>query len=162
MDEHEHDERAGEPGRAPATRAPGAPAGRAAPAGSPPSFGKRRLLLGREAEAAAAAYLRARGWRMLGQNVRVGRGELDLIARRGGVLAFVEVKARRSARCGAPEDAVSPRKRRQIARLAELWLAARPWAMRGVDDVRFDIIAVDAAERPAVVRHLPAAFTCDG
>jgi putative endonuclease len=99
---------------------------------------------------------------MLGQNVRIGRGELDLIARRGGVLAFVEVKARRSARCGAPEDAVSPRKRRQIARLAELWLAARPWAMRGVDEVRFDIIAVDAAERPAVVRHLPAAFTCDG
>jgi len=133
-----------------------------APAGAPPSFGARRLRFGREAEEAAAAYLRARGWRLLGQNVRVGRGELDLIVRRGAVLAFVEVKARRSRRCGAPEDAVSPRKRRQVARLAELWLAARPWALRGVGEVRFDVVAVDALRRPAVVRHLPAAFTCDG
>lgn len=99
---------------------------------------------------------------MLGRNVRVGRGELDLIARRGTVLAFVEVKARRSATCGAPEDAVDARKRRRVARLAELWLAARPWALRGVSDVRFDVVAVDAAVRPPSVRHLPGAFTVDG
>jgi putative endonuclease len=135
---------------------------RPAASGAPPSFGARRLLVGRQAEEAAAAYLRAQGWRVVGQNVRIGRGEIDLIARRRGVLAFVEVKARRSATCGAPEDAVSPRKRRQIARLVELWLAARPWALRGVDEVRFDIVAVDAGRRPALVRHLPAAFTCDG
>jgi len=135
----------------------GAPAG---PASS--TYGERRLRFGREAEEAAAAYLRARGWRLLGQNVRIGRGELDLIVRRGPVLAFVEVKARRSARCGAPEDAVSWHKRRQVARLAELWMAARPWALRGVGEVRFDIVAVDAAPLPPAVRHLPAAFTCDG
>ncbi|MEE4274299.1 MAG: YraN family protein [Thermoleophilia bacterium] len=134
----------------------------AAPGGVPPSYGERRLRFGREAEAAAAAYLQARGWRLLGQNVRIGRGELDLIVRRGPVLAFVEVKARRSARCGAPEDAVSWHKRRQVARLAELWMAARPWALRGVGEVRFDIVAVDAAPLPPAVRHLPAAFTCDG
>ncbi len=133
-----------------------------APGGASASYGQRRLRFGREAEEAAAAYLRARGWRLLGHNVRVGRGELDLIVRRGPVLAFVEVKARRSARCGAPEDAVSWRKRRQVARLAELWMASRPWALRGVGEVRFDIVAVDAAPLPAAVRHLPAAFTCDG
>ena len=99
---------------------------------------------------------------LLGRNVRVGRGELDLIARRGGVLAFVEVKARRTTTFGAPEDAVDPRKRRQVARLAELWLGARPWALRGVSDVRFDVVAVDATTRPPTVRHLPAAFTLDG
>jgi putative endonuclease len=121
-----------------------------------------RQHLGRASEAAAASYLVKDGWTLLGRNVRVGRGELDLIARRGTVLAFVEVKARRSAACGAPEDAVDGRKRRQVARLAELWLAARPWALRGVSDVRFDIVAVDAATRPPAVRHLQGAFTLDG
>lgn len=99
---------------------------------------------------------------MLGRNVRVGRGELDLIVRRAGVLAFVEVKARRTATFGAPEDAVDARKRRQVARLAELWLGVRPWVLRGVEDVRFDVVAVDASTRPPAVRHLPAAFTLDG
>lgn len=121
-----------------------------------------RQRFGRAAEDLAAAHLSARGWRIVGRNIRVGRGELDLIVRRGRVLAFVEVKARRSAACGAPEDAVSARKRRQIARLAELWLAARPWALKGVDDVRFDVVAVDGAVSPPLVRHLAAAFTGDG
>ena len=120
-----------------------------------------RQQLGRAAEEAAARYLQARGWRVLDRNVRIGRGELDLIARRGPVLAFVEVKARRSGAAGAPEDAVTPRKRRQVARLAGLWLAVRPWALTGVTDVRFDIVAVDAASLPVSVRHLPAAFTTD-
>ena len=102
------------------------------------------------------------GWTVLGRNVRIGRGELDLIVRRGDVLAFVEVKARHTESFGAPEDAVDARKRRQVARLAELWLAARPWALRGVSDVRFDIVAVDASSRPPAVRHLPGAFTLDG
>jgi putative endonuclease len=120
-----------------------------------------RQQFGRAAEEAAARYLQRRGWHVLDRNVRIGRGELDLIARRGPVLAFVEVKARRSASAGAPEDAVTPRKRRQIARLAGLWLALRPWALNGVTDVRFDIVAVDAGATPASVRHLPAAFTGD-
>jgi len=107
-------------------------------------------------------YLLRQGWTLLGRNVRIGRGELDVVVRRGDVLAFVEVKARRSAACGAPEDAVDGRKRRQVARLAELWLAARPWALRGVSDVRFDVIAVDAVASPPEVRHLEAAFTLDG
>ena len=120
-----------------------------------------RQQFGRAAEEAAARYLTQSGWRLLGRNVRIGRGELDIVARRGPVLAFVEVKARRTHTCGAPEDAVSPLKRRQIARLAELWLAARPWAMNGVDDVRFDIIAVDSTAFLSTIRHLSAAFTSD-
>ena len=109
-----------------------------------------RQLFGRAAEEAAARYLIHDGWRLLGRNVRIGRGELDIVARRGPVLAFVEVKARRTRTCGAPEDAVGAAKRRQIARLAELWLAARPWALTGVDEVRFDIVAVDSAAFPAL------------
>jgi putative endonuclease len=121
-----------------------------------------RQQFGRAAEAAAAQQLTRDGWTVLGRNVRVGRGELDLIVRRGDVLAFVEVKARRSTAFGAPEDAVDARKCRRVARLAELWLAARPWALRGVSDVRFDIVAVDASKRPPAIRHLPGAFTVDG
>jgi putative endonuclease len=118
-----------------------------------------RQRFGRAAEEAAAHYFISHGWLVLGRNVRIGRGELDLIVRRAGVLAFVEVKARRSVVCGSPEDAVGPRKQRQIARLAGIWLAARPWALTGIDDVRYDIVAVDATLSPAAVRHLPAAFT---
>lgn len=128
---------------------------------APVRRGVANARLGRAAEEAAARYLEARGWRILGRNVRVGRGELDLIVRRGPVLAFVEVKARRTRRCGTPEDAVDRAKQRQVARLAELWLAARPWAMGGVRDVRFDIVAVDLTSYPAAVRHLAAAFTQD-
>jgi putative endonuclease len=118
--------------------------------------------LGRAAEAAAARHLVRAGWSIIGRNVRIGRGELDLIARRDAILAFVEVKARRTAAYGTPEDAVDARKRRQVARLAELWLAVRPWALRGVSDVRFDVVAIDASAQPPVVRHLPGAFTLDG
>ena len=121
-----------------------------------------RQQFGRAAEEAAAQYLLHRGWTLLGRNVRIGRGELDLIVRRADVLAFVEVKARRTAEYGTPEDAVDARKRRKVARLAELWLSVRPWALRGVNDVRFDVVAVDAAVCPPVVRHLAGAFTLDG
>jgi putative endonuclease len=121
-----------------------------------------RQLYGRAAEEAAAHYLTHDGWRLLGRNVRIGRGELDIVARRGPVLAFVEVKARRTQTCGAPEDGVGAAKRRQVARLAELWLAARPWALKGIDEVRFDIVAVDSTVFPSAIRHLPAAFTLGG
>jgi putative endonuclease len=126
-----------------------------------PSYGERRLRFARTGEDAAARYLAGRGWRILGRNVRVGRGELDLVVRRGAVLAFVEVKARRSGACGTPEDAVTRHKRRQVARLAELWMAVRPWALRGVDEVRFDIVAVDSTRPSVEIRHLPAAFEAD-
>jgi putative endonuclease len=122
----------------------------------PPERPSRRL--GRRAEALAVAFLQQACYRIVALNQRVGRGEIDIIARRADVLAFVEVKGRRTRSCGAPEDAVTPRKQRQVARLASLWMASHPRALDGVREVRFDIIAVDAGRHPAVVRHLPAAF----
>jgi putative endonuclease len=121
-----------------------------------------RQRLGTGAERAAADYLVARGYSVLAVNQRVGRGELDIIARRGPILVFAEVKARRSSVCGAPEDAVTPRKRRQVARLAELWLAARPRLLAGVQEIRFDVLAVDFTSTPAQIRHLRAAFDAAG
>jgi putative endonuclease len=113
---------------------------------------------GRAAERLAVVYLQQQAYRIIAVNQRVGRGELDIIARRGAVLAFIEVKARRTGTCGTPEDAVTPRKRRQIARLAALWLGSHPRSLAGVSDVRFDIIAVDALTRPPRIPHLRAAF----
>ncbi len=113
---------------------------------------------GRAAERLAVRFLQEQAYRIVAVNQRVGRGEIDIIARRGAVLAFIEVKARRTRTCGAPEDAVTPRKCRQVARLAALWLGSHPRALAGVSDVRFDIIAIDAQQRPPRVRHLQAAF----
>jgi len=113
---------------------------------------------GRLAERLAVFYLQQQAYRIIAVNQRVGRGELDIIARKAGVLAFVEVKARRTRTCGTPEDAVTMQKRRQIARLAALWIGSHPRLLQGVTDVRFDIIAVDAVQRPPRVRHLRAAF----
>ncbi len=117
-----------------------------------------RQRFGRAAEQAAAAHLEREGYHILARNARVGRGEIDIVARRGRVLAFVEVKARRSAACGTPEEAVTPWKQHQIARLATLWLAGRPGLERAVTEIRFDVVAVDLAARPPGVRHLRAAF----
>jgi putative endonuclease len=113
---------------------------------------------GRVAERLAVAFLEEQAYCIVAVNQRVGRGEIDIIARKGTVLAFVEVKARRTRTCGAPEDAVTPRKQRQIARLATLWLGSHPHRLQGVTDVRFDIVAVDALARPPRIRHLRAAF----
>ena len=62
-----------------------------------------RQRFGRAAEAQAQAYLVRRGYSLLAVNQRVGRGEIDIIARHGRALVFMEVKARRSSACGAPK-----------------------------------------------------------
>ncbi|RIL00043.1 MAG: YraN family protein [Proteobacteria bacterium] len=115
-----------------------------------------RRALGAEGEARAAAHLVARGYRILARNVRAGRVEIDLVAARGALVAFVEVKTRRSRVAGLPEEAVDFRKRERLAHGAAAWLAEQRsrWAR-----VRFDVVA---CERDAgggwSIRHLENAF----
>jgi len=118
--------------------------------------GDPRVPLGREGETRAAAYLHARGYRILARNERCDGVEIDLIAARGRTLAFVEVKTRRSRTAGAPEDAVDARKRARLVRGASAWLHAhRPRATR----VRFDVIACEVdREEQWSIRHWPGAF----
>lgn len=94
---------------------------------------------GRSSEALAAWLLRLKLYRILGRRVRTHAGEIDLVARSpGGVLCFVEVKARRDARNAV--DAVAPRQRARIERAASLFVAGKPnVARRGM---RFDIVTV--------------------
>ena len=105
---------------------------------------------GRLAETVAAWRLRLVGYRVVGRNVRVAGREVDLVARRGGLLVVCEVKARRSLQYGTPLDAVGPDKQRRLREAGEMLLERDPT----LDEVRFDVIAVTGTS----VRHLRAAF----
>ena len=106
---------------------------------------------GRQAERRAAAALAAEGWAVLGQRVRTPAGELDLVAERAGLLAFVEVKARATLTDAA--FALGAAQRARLLRAAEWWMGANP--AHGAAGVRFDVMLVDGAGR---VRRIVDAF----
>ena len=115
-----------------------------------------RKAFGQEAEATAERYLRRKGYRILGRNVRFAGGELDLVAETGGRVIFVEVKARRSEAHGGVVHAVDARKQAKLAQLAGQFLAQRRWSDRLC---RFDVILCGSQEgAPAVLSHLENAF----
>ena len=92
------------------------------------------------AERRAAWHYRLRGWTILGANVWAGGNELDLIARRGRRLRFVEVKEKRGPGWGDPLEMVTAEKQRRVRRAAAAWLAAHP-ELGGLA-VGFDVVAV--------------------
>lgn len=94
---------------------------------------------GERAERLAAELLQADGYRILEQRFRVHRHDVDLVARRGSVVVFVEVKARASDAFGSGPEAVTPRKQRELVRAASAWLQRHG---RPEDVARFDVITV--------------------
>ena len=118
-----------------------------------------RRALGARGEALAARHLEAHGYRILARNPRAGGVELDLVARRGPTVVFVEVKTRRSDRFGAPELAVDAAKRARLVRGAQAWLAEQRVRARRI---RFDVIAIAwPAQGSVSLEHLEAAFDAD-
>lgn len=112
---------------------------------------RRAERRGRLSETLCCWHLRLRGWRILARDWRCPAGELDIVARRGGVVAVIEVKSRRNAESAA--EALGFRQRRRIARATEAFLATRPdLAMRAL---RFDVMLVAGLRLP---RHLPGAW----
>ncbi len=107
--------------------------------------------VGISAESRAAAFLVAKGFRILARRWRSPLGEIDIVARRRQLLVFVEVKAR--ATIDEAAEAVNERQRRRIAAAAEVWLAANP--DKKIIDIRFDAILVAPGKIPC---HVPAAF----
>jgi putative endonuclease len=99
-----------------------------------------RQWLGREGEVRAARFLETRGYRIVARNVRADRVEIDLIARRGGLLIFVEVKSRRASEHGHAAEAVDERKQRRLRRGAHAWLASNPIEARRTHTRRFDVV----------------------
>jgi putative endonuclease len=98
-----------------------------------------RQLRGLEGERLALAYLTSAGWSVEAHRWKMGRHDIDLIVRRGGIVAFVEVKSRRGASCGSPFEAIPRKKQSIIGRVAALW--ALRFGRRG-DTYRFDAVAV--------------------
>jgi putative endonuclease len=105
----------------------------------PSGAGGAPMALGRAGEDLAAEWYAARGYDVVSRNWRVAGGELDLVARRGRVVVFVEVKARTNDRFGAPVEAVVATKQARLRRLAAAWL--REHGGRGLR-ARFDVVSV--------------------
>ena len=106
---------------------------------------------GLSAESRAAAYLMAKGYRVLAKRFRTPQGEIDLVARKRNLVAFVEVKARASLDEAA--YAVTPRQQARIIAAAQAWLMAHP--EHAEFELRFDAVLIAPRRLP---RHLLAAF----
>ena len=110
---------------------------------------------GAQGEVAARAFLEKKGARILEMNWRRPTGEIDIIARQGRTLLFVEVKRRATLRYGRPAEAVDRAKQGHILRTAALYLQEN-----GLEDspVRFDVVEV----LPGEIRHIEGAFDATG
>lgn len=106
---------------------------------------------GLSAESRAAAYLMAKGYRILAKRFRTPHGEIDLVAKRRNLIAFVEVKARASLDEAA--YAVTPRQKARIIDAAQAWLVAHP--EHAEFEMRFDAMLIAPRHLP---RHVIAAF----
>jgi putative endonuclease len=121
-----------------------------------------RQRTGQIAEQLVAERLQAAGWEILERNARTRHGELDIVARDGRTLVFVEVKAGRQGADFGPERpilAIDFRKQLKVRRLATAWMAERR-NLPPYDEIRFDAVGVtlDRAGRPTDVEHIPSAF----
>lgn len=103
---------------------------------------------GREGEAEAAMFLTQQGWRVVAERVKTKAGEIDLIARRPGLIAFVEVKWR--ARAASLGDAIDERRLRRVAAAVEIvW---QDYATDG-EDIRIDVILLAPGRKPTHIEN---------
>ena len=117
-----------------------------------------RQSLGRLGEDLACCELVRRGYAILDRRYRTRVGELDIVARDGETVVFVEVKARGSARCGTPAEAVTAVKRRKLALMAADYLVRRRLERA---PCRFDVVAVEVGPAAPAVTVYQSAFTVD-
>jgi putative endonuclease len=110
--------------------------------------------LGRRGERRAAWFYRLRGYSIVARNERLRGGEIDLVVRRGRVLAFVEVKTRQSLAAGEGYESVDRAKELQMVRLADEYLARH----RHLGDIRYDVLSLYWTGLRFVIRHFPDAF----
>jgi putative endonuclease len=117
----------------------------------PSQWTDERHKRGLAGENQAIRYLQSQGWQVVAHRFRVGRIELDIVARRGPVVAFVEVKVRRGTAFGSPFEAITGAKRREMVKAARAWVDrfGQPH-----DIFRFDCIALTGNK----LEHLEDAF----
>ena len=110
---------------------------------------------GKQGEVEAARYLREKGYEIMTQNYRYQHAEIDLIAKKGKLLVFAEVKTRTNLSYGNPEEFVSYAKAKLVMKAAEQYIFANDWLY----DIRFDIIAITLVSSELRVKHIEDAFS---
>lgn len=110
-------------------------------------------MRGEDAEKLARDFLRQHGYEIIAERYRWRSGEIDLIARDGNSLVFIEVRSRSKELFGLPEETVNHTKRRKILLTAQHYLARHPTNL----DVRFDVVALSGGQ----LRLYKDAFQCD-
>jgi putative endonuclease len=114
-----------------------------------------RQALGKTGEDLAVAELERRGYAILARRYRTNRGEIDIVARDGDTIVFIEVKARLTAEFGRAAEAVTRRKQRRLVRMAAEYLARRRLARC---PCRFDVVAIDGPPPHGTVTIIKSAF----
>ena len=114
---------------------------------------------GDRGEDRAAAFLRRQGYRILERNYRCPLGEMDIIAREGKTLVFIEVKTRSTDRFGPPEAAIGSQKQRRMTAIALCYLKGKGWLGT---PARFDVAAVNIQEGRETVTLHKNAFDATG
>jgi putative endonuclease len=119
-----------------------------------------RQLRGLWGERTAIGYLVSCGWDIEAHRFKLGRHDIDLVARRGHMVAFVEVKTRRSVAQGCPVESVGRRKQSTIAKVAAVWCLRYG---RQDDEYRFDVVAVqEHGWGQYTIDHIEDAWRCQG
>ncbi|MBN2486488.1 MAG: YraN family protein [Bacteroidales bacterium] len=111
-------------------------------------------LLGSRGEKLAAEFLTASGYKILETNWRCGKKEVDIVAQKETIVAFVEVKTRSTTYFGLPEEAVATAKQKLLVEAADEYMQ-----LLGFDaEVRFDIISIILSGNNYTIRHIEEAF----
>jgi putative endonuclease len=111
--------------------------------------GDYKQRLGQRGEEIAVRYLRQQGYAILARNWRCPAGEIDIVAREGETLVFVEVRTRRGDRFGTPEASITPAKQAKLVEVAQTYLQEA-----NLEDVawRIDVVAIEIGRRSEVKR----------
>jgi putative endonuclease len=120
-------------------------------------MGKEKQLLGRQGEEEAAAYLVKQGYKIVQRNFRCPWGEIDIIAQKGPVLVFVEVRSRKTNSFGLPQESIKRNKQKKVRQVASFYLkkAGQPEI-----SVRLDVLTLKFNQKNEVTQltHLKNAF----
>jgi putative endonuclease len=110
---------------------------------------------GKQGEDHAVRYLQDNGYEIVARNYRHQHAEIDLVAKKGKLLIFVEVKTRTNVAYGNPEEFVSYTKAKLVMRAAEHYVFAHDWLF----DLRFDIVAITLKNNEVHIKHIEDAFS---
>lgn len=120
-----------------------------------PGMSNHNQRFGALGERIAERWLTKKGWRIVYRRFRVGHRDIDLVAQRDALVAFVEVKARAGAEFGDPVEAVHHRKQRELAKSAHVWIDRHG---RAEETYRFDVVGVLMDGERVLVKHVEDAF----